>query len=242
MEKWALITGASGDIGSAIAKRLAEEGYYLYLHYYKGAEQIEKLTIDCEKLGSRVAPIQANLASVEEIKGMFEKMSRTPDALVNNAGLAHYGLFTDTRLEEIDLLYQVNARAPFLLSQLVVPGMVKRGYGRIVNISSIWGVTGASCEALYSMTKGALLSFTKALAKELAPSGITVNAVVPGAVEGRLLNRQFSKEELKSITEEIPVRRLGKPEEIASLVSFLMSDDASYVTGQAFSANGGWHT
>ncbi|RKD24291.1 3-ketoacyl-ACP reductase [Ammoniphilus oxalaticus] len=242
MEKWALVTGASGGIGAAIAVALANKGYDLYLHYYSGEAQIDKLVIECEQKGSCAIPIQANLARVEEIECLRERMPRSPDVLINNAGLTHYGIFTDTSMEEIDLLYAVNARAAFLLAQLFVPSMIKRGFGRIVNISSIWGTTGASCEVLYSMTKGALLSFTKALAKEVAPSGITVNAVAPGAVAGPLLNRQFSANELEEIAAEIPMGRLGQPSEIASLVCFLISDEAAYITGQELSPNGGWHT
>lgn len=242
MEKWALITGASGGIGSSIATLLAEKGFLLYLHYRNGRDEIEELRMECEKRGSYVVPIQADLSNITDIQKMKQQMGRSPDILINNAGMTHYGLFTDTSLGDIETLYQVNVRAPFLLAQMLAPYMIKRGYGRIINISSIWGMTGASCEVLYSTTKGALLSFTKALAKELARSGITVNAVVPGAVEGRLLNQQFSEEELHDIAEEIPMGRLGKPTEISSLVGYLIEDEASYITGQVISPNGGWYT
>lgn len=242
MEKWALITGASGGIGSSIAKKLAEKGYCLYLHYYKGEREVQGLVKECKDLGAFAIPIQANLAFVEEIHRLDQGMGRKPDILVNNAGITHYGLFTDTSPQDLKTLYEINVRAPFLIAQMVTPHMVKREYGRIINISSIWGMTGASCEVLYSMTKGALLSFTKALAKELAPSGITVNAVVPGAIEGRLLQDHFSKEELQLIAEEIPMGRLGKPSEIASLVSYLVEQESGYITGQVISPNGGWYT
>ena len=242
VEKWALITGASGGIGSSIAKRLAEKGFCLYLHYNKGEREIQELIKECEKSEIYAIPIQANLAVVEEIQTLTQQMGRKPDVLVNNAGITHYGLFTDTPLQDLETLYQVNVRAPFILAQMLTPHMINREYGRIINISSIWGMTGASCEVLYSTTKGALLSFTKALAKELAPSGITVNAVVPGAIEGRLLNQQFSKEELQMIAEEIPMGRLGKPMEIASLVSYLVDPESGYITGQVISPNGGWYT
>ena len=242
MEKWALITGASGGIGSSIAKRLAEKGYCLYLHYNKGEREIGELVMECEARGTYAIPIQANLASVEAIQNMKEQLGRAPDVLVNNAGLTHYGLFTETHINDLETIYHVNVRAPFLLAQMLTPYMIRRGYGRIINISSIWGMTGASCEVLYSTTKGALLSFTKALAKELAPCGITVNAVVPGAVEGRLLNGQFTELELQGIAEEIPMGRLGKPTEIASLVGYLLDDEAGYITGQVISPNGGWYT
>ncbi len=242
MEKWAFITGASGGIGSAISLLLAEKGYHLYLHYRKGYEEIQQVKDRCEQYGVHVVLLQADLTHVDEIHQMARTMSRMPDVLVNNAGMTHYGLFTETRLEDVEQLYQINIRAPFLLAQMFTPYMVRRQFGRIINISSIWGMTGASCEVLYSMTKGALLSFTKALAKELAPSQVTVNAVVPGAIEGKLLQRQFSSEELGMIADEIPMGRLGKPEEIASLVWYLIQDEAAYITGQVISPNGGWYT
>lgn len=242
VEKWALVTGASGGIGSAISKKLAEQGYHLYLHYRKGKEEVDQLKVECERLGSYAICLQADLESVGNLEDMISQIGRTPEILINNAGLTHYGLFAETKLSDIEQLYRINVRAPFLLAQKFTPFMVRRGFGRIINISSIWGLTGASCEVLYSMTKGALLAFTKALAKELAPSGITVNAVVPGAIEGDLLHRQFAREELESIASEIPMGRLGKPEEIASLVCYLLQPDAEYITGQVISPNGGWYT
>ncbi|MBP1931557.1 elongation factor P 5-aminopentanone reductase [Ammoniphilus resinae] len=241
-EKWALVTGASGGIGSAISLKLAEAGYHLYLHYWRGEVEIQKLAEACREYGAAAVPIKADLEIVEEIGGLISSLSRKPDVLINNAGITHYGLFTETPIIDLERLYRVNVRAPFLLAQGCAPYMIRQQYGRIINISSIWGVTGASCEVLYSMTKGALLSFTKALAKELAPSQVTVNAVVPGAIEGKLLRNQFNDEELKLIASEIPMGRLGEPEEIASLVAYLLQPDAKYITGQVISPNGGWYT
>lgn len=241
-EKWALVTGASGGIGSAIAIALARQGYYLYLHYRNGLDEILQVKKSCEELGVHTVILQANLEEVSEIKQLIEHMGRMPEVLINNAGATHYGMFTETHLEDVELLYKINVRAPFLLAQKLCPSMIRRKFGRVINISSIWGMTGASCEVLYSMTKGAMLSFTKALAKELAPSGVTVNSVVPGAIEGKLLRQQFSKEDLDLVTTEIPMGRLGKPEEIASLVSYLLQPEAEYITGQVISPNGGWYT
>ncbi|HJV46677.1 MAG TPA: SDR family oxidoreductase [Bacillota bacterium] len=241
-EKWAFVTGASGGIGSAISFQLAKEGYHLYLHYHLGEQAIKRVREVCVGYGASVILLQGNLECVEEIERMTKHFVRFPEVLINNAGVTQYGLFTDTSLEDLDRLDRVNIRAPYLLAQKCAPSMIRQRFGRIINISSIWGMTGASCEVLYSMTKGALLSFTKALAKELAPSGVTVNAVVPGAIEGNLMNRQFSKEDLDLIAEEIPMGRLGKPEEIASLVSYLLKEEANYITGQVISPNGGWYT
>jgi 3-oxoacyl-[acyl-carrier protein] reductase len=241
-EEWALITGASGGIGSAISIELAKRGFQLYLHYSKGKEKAVKLKQECEAHGVRVILLQADFMSKEEIQYMADQMVPKPDVLINNAGVTNYGLFTETLEEDVDRLWQINVKAPFILAKLLVPAMIRQRYGRIINISSIWGMTGASCEVLYSTTKGALLSFSKALAKELAPSGVTVNAVVPGAIMGDLMNRQFSQEDLAIIADEIPMGRLGKPEEIASLVSFLLQPNAAYITGQVISPNGGWYT
>jgi 3-oxoacyl-[acyl-carrier protein] reductase len=241
-EQWVLVTGASGGIGSAISVELAKRGYHLYLQYRNAQEDAQRTKLRCEGFGVPVILIRADLESIEEINGMFDQMARLPDILINNAGTTHYGMFTDTSLDDFETLHRVNVRAPFLLTQKVVPYMVRQRFGRVINISSIWGVTGASCEVLYSMTKGAVLSFTKALAKELAPCNVTVNAVVPGAVEGNLLNRQFSPSEQELIASEIPMGRLGKPEEIASLVCYLLKPEAEYITGQVISPNGGWYT
>ncbi|MEW9667701.1 SDR family oxidoreductase [Ammoniphilus sp. 3BR4] len=241
-EKWALLTGASGGIGSAIAKLLAQKGYYLYLHYRSAEKEMLEIKASCERLGAVVVLLKADLSKLEELEHMIAQVSRMPDVLVNNAGATHYGLFTETELKDIEQLYHINVRAPFVLAQRLAPYMIRRRFGRIINISSIWGMTGASCEVLYSMTKGALLSFTKALAKELAPSKVTVNAVVPGAIEGNLLRRQFADEDLEEIADDIPMRRLGKPEEVASLVWYLMQPEAGYITGQVISPNGGWYT
>jgi 3-oxoacyl-[acyl-carrier protein] reductase len=241
-EKWALITGASGGIGSSIAVDLARAGYHLYLHYHEGEQAIQNVKAMCADHGAAVTLIQGNLEEIEEIERMGNQLKRSPDVLVNNAGMTHYGLFTETRHEDLERLYKINIRAPFLLAQKCAPSMIRQRFGRIINISSIWGVTGASCEVLYSMTKGALLSFTKALAKELAPSGVTVNAVVPGAIEGPLMDRQFTKVDQEEIASDIPMGRFGKPEEIASLVRYLLQPEAEYITGQLISPNGGWYT
>jgi 3-oxoacyl-[acyl-carrier protein] reductase len=241
-EKWVLITGASGGIGSAISIELARLGYQLYLHYSKGREKAEKVKQACEQYGGNAILLQADFLSMEDIQRMVGQMARKPDVLINNAGITHYGLFTETNEDDVDRLWQINVKAPFMLAKLLTPHMVRQRYGRIINISSIWGLTGASCEVLYSTTKGALLSLSKALAKELAPSGVSVNAVVPGAIAGELMSQHFSQEDLETIADEIPMGRLGKPEEIASLVSFLLLPNAEYITGQVISPNGGWYT
>jgi 3-oxoacyl-[acyl-carrier protein] reductase len=164
-----------------------------------------------------------------------------PDILVNNAGKAHYGMLADVTEEEWDEVMAVNLKGTFLCSQIFMPYMVSQRFGRIINVSSVWGISGASCEVAYSASKGGVNAFTKALAKELAPSGVTVNAVAPGAVNTAMLNN-LQEEELRMLEEEIPAGRLASPEEVASLVYFLALPESGYITGQVISPNGGWIT
>jgi 3-oxoacyl-[acyl-carrier protein] reductase len=171
---------------------------------------------------------------------MFQAMPVAPLLLVNNASADNVGLFTDVSPEMFDELVALNVRSAYFVTQAAVGAMLRERYGRIVNISSVWGLTGGSCEVLYSLTKGAVNAFTKALAKELAPNGITVNAVAPGAIQGGMMER-FSPEELEMIAAEIPAGRLGTPAEVAAVVRFLLTAEASYLTGQIISPNGGWY-
>ena len=236
-----LITGASGEIGQSISKILAKKGYPLYLHYHTNKAKIDPILAYCESMGVSAQAIQADLRQVASIESMFEQMSVKPLLVVNNASIDHMGLVSDVTPDVFDELVHTNVRSTFFVTQYAIPHMIRSQYGRIVAVSSIWGLTGSSCEVLYSLTKGATISFTKALAKELAPSHITVNAVAPGAIAGGMMQR-FSQDELAMVEEDIPMGRLGQPEEVASVVSFLLSDQASYVTGQVISANGGWYT
>jgi 3-oxoacyl-[acyl-carrier protein] reductase len=164
-----------------------------------------------------------------------------PDILVNNAGVSQYGLLSDLSEDEWDRVIDVNLKGTFLCTQAFIPHMIRQKYGRIINVSSVWGLVGASCEAAYSAAKGGVIAFTKAMAKELAPSGITVNAVAPGVVETRMLSHLNDQERL-ALQQEIPVGRFAHPEEIASSVYFLALPDSGYITGQVLSPNGGWLT
>ncbi|MED4401462.1 elongation factor P 5-aminopentanone reductase [Metabacillus fastidiosus] len=240
MEKYALITGASGGIGTAIARRLAKEGYHLYLHYYQNEKAILSLQQSLLTEDINVQIIQADLSTKEGVQTLVQNVYTSVDLLVLNSGISYYGLVTDLNDEEIDMMIGLHIANPFRIAQKFIPAMVKKRAGNIIVISSIWGLTGAACEVLYSTVKGGQNAFVKALAKELAPSEIRVNAIAPGAVATNMLS-QFSEEELRELEEEIPAGRLGKPEEIANTVAFLASDDSSYITGQILSVNGGWH-
>lgn len=237
-----LITGASRGIGAAVAERFATVGMNIVIHYLNSHEAANETARRCSLLGSKVMTVSADIRSAEQLLRMREKLESkgfVPDILVNNAGVSHYGLLADLTEEEWDRVLDINLKGTFLASKLFMEAMVRRKYGRIVNVSSIWGMAGASCEVAYSAAKGGLNAFTKALAKELAPSGVTVNAVAPGPVDTEMM-AGFSPEEKQAIAEEIPAGRFARPDEIASLVYYLSLPESGYITGQIVSASGGW--
>ncbi|SCW42202.1 3-oxoacyl-[acyl-carrier protein] reductase [Paenibacillus tianmuensis] len=239
-----LVTGASRGIGAAIASRFASVGMNVVIHYLNSHEGANETARSCMKMGSRVLTVTADLRSREQIERMQEKLAQhdfVPDILVNNAGISHYGLFSDLEEAQWDEIMDINLKGAFLMTRQFMPAMIRQKYGRIINVSSIWGISGASCEVAYSTAKGGINAFTKALAKELAPSGVTVNAVAPGAVD-TLMMAGFDKREKEMIENDIPVGRFGKPDEIASLVYFLALPESGYITGQIISPNGGWLT
>lgn len=239
-----LITGASRGIGADIALRFASVGMNVIIHYLNSHEMANNVARKCMELGANVLTVSADLRQRADIVKMKEKLDShqlKPDILVNNAGISHYSMVADVDEDKWDEVMAVNLKSVFLCSQLFMPYMITQRFGRIINVSSIWGISGGSCEAVYSAAKGGVNAFTKALAKELAPSGVTVNAVAPGAVKTDMMER-FGEEELKMLADEIPLGRLADPEEIASLVYFLALPESSYITGQIISPNGGWHT
>lgn len=243
-EQTVLITGASRGIGAAIAQRFAAVGMQIVIHYRDSHEAANEIARTCMKQGATVLTVTADIQSHEQILKMrdkLEQMNMIPDIVVNNAGISHYGMLSDVTEEDWDRVMNVNLKGSFLCTQAFMAAMVRQKYGRIINVSSIWGISGASCEVLYSTAKGGLNAFTKALAKELAPSGVTVNAVAPGAVQTDMM-AAFQAEEIDAITNEIPVGRLASPHEVASLVYFLALPESGYITGQIISPNGGWLT
>ncbi|WP_410510887.1 3-oxoacyl-ACP reductase FabG [Paenibacillus sp. BR2-3] len=243
-ETTVLVTGGSGGIGAAIAERFASVGMNVVIHYLTSHEAANDVARRCMAHGAKVMTVTADIRDRGQLQRMADRLQSSgmmPDILVNNAGKAHYGMLADLSEEEWDDIMAVNLKGIFLCSQIFMPYMVSQRYGRIVNVSSVWGISGASCEVAYSASKGGVNAFTKALAKELAPSGVTVNAVAPGAVNTAMLSN-LQEDEMRMLEEEIPAGRLASPEDISSLVYFLALPESGYITGQIISPNGGWIT
>ena len=238
MAKTALITGASGGIGSRIAKKLASDGYSLALVFNRSEEKAKALAAE---LGTDAKIYKCDVRNsrkvVDTVKAVISDFGEI-SALVNNAGIAQQKLFTDITDEDWQTMLDTNLSGAFYFSRAVLPEMIKRKSGKIINVASMWGETGASCETHYSAAKAGLIGLTKALAKEVGLSGINVNAVSPGVIKTDMLN-PFSKEELEALKEEIPLNRLGEAESVADAVAFLASEKADYITGQVLSVNGG---
>ncbi|WP_088033799.1 elongation factor P 5-aminopentanone reductase [Evansella clarkii] len=237
----AFISGASGDIGGAIARKLAEKGFDLILHYNKNKERALQLKSELEADRETVCLLyQGDFTRPAEALRDLKALNTAPEIIIHNSGTSRQGLITDLPAEEVTLGFTEGLITPFLITQAFLPEMIRTRKGKIIVISSIWGLTGASCEVLYSTVKGGLNTFVKALAKETAPSNIQVNGIAPGAVRTQMLNG-FSEEELAMLEEEIPAGRLGTPEDIASAAAFLASDESSYINGQILSVNGAWY-
>nr|WP_263327950.1 SDR family oxidoreductase [Neobacillus sp. Marseille-Q6967] len=240
MKKHALITGASGGIGYAVAEKLASMGYHLYLHYNSNEKGINKLLEKLSSYGGEYTPIQADLGDLAGYKKVCGQIF-TVDDIIHCGGISHYGLLVDLKEEEAQSLMNIHVLSPLMMTKELLPKLISKRSGNVIMISSIWGQTGGACEVAYSAAKGAQIAFVKALSKEVALNGIRVNAIAPGAIETRMMN-EFSEEDLERIQFDIPMGRLGLPGEIANGVAFLLSQDSSYVTGQVLSINGGWYT
>lgn len=233
-----LIIGASGDIGVAIAKELANAGYGLLLHYHQNKETLEAVSASIG-VESILLMLQADLRYAENIEVFLKQLVFPVDAIVFAGGTADYGLFQDVSEATMDEMLGLHLKAPWLITQKLLPEMIKNKSGKIVFITSIWGDIGASNEVIYSAVKGAQNSFVKALAKEVAPSGITVNAISPGFIDTKM-NAHLLPEERASIIAEIPSNRAGTPQDVANAVGFLLDEKSSYIQGEILQINGGW--
>ncbi len=242
--KVALITGASSGIGRETARLFAEKGYFVLAHYNTNKTGVDNLIKELEEQGfsGNVFGVQAdfnNMNSIDNMCAQIEKSFKHIDVLVNNAGAGLYKLITETKESEWDSLFNINIKSAYYLTNRILPQMIKRQSGKIINLSSIWGSNGASMEVAYSASKSAVIGYTKALAKEVAPSGITVNCVCPGVID-TAMNSRFSQQEILELKNSTPLGRLGNASEIAQLIYFLSSDNASFITGQVITSDGGF--
>jgi 3-oxoacyl-[acyl-carrier protein] reductase len=239
--KVVIVTGSSKGIGKDIAINLASKGASIIINYNKDYERANEVVSYIKENGGYAVAFQSNVGIYSEAQKLIEFTAKTfgkIDVLINNAGVSHIGLLMDMNENEIDRLIDTNIKGVMYTSKFVIPYFLNKGKGIIINISSIWGQSGAACEAIYSATKGAVNSFTKALAKELAPSKIRVNGVAPGVINTSM-NKWLSEEEKSMLIDEIPMCRFGEGNEVAEVVSFLCSDQSSYLTGQILTVDGG---
>ena len=235
--KKVIVTGGSRGIGAGIVRAFAYEGAQVVFLYCASRDAAEKVARE-----TGTTAVRCDLADPADAeRGIREAITALSgvDILVNNAGICKSGLIQDLSLEDWNRLLAVNLTAVFLCSRAVVPTMIRRGFGRIVNISSIWGMVGASCEAGYSAAKAGVIGLTKAMAKELGPSGISVNCVCPGVIDTDML-AEYDEDTKRALADETPLMRIGTPEDVAASVLFLAGEGGSFVTGQVLSPNGGF--
>lgn len=241
VNKVVIVTGGSRGIGAEIVKMLARENYQVVLNYNKSEEQAKEIQQHLLQEGKKIEIFKADVSKREEVKKLVQfalDKFHNIDVLVNNAGIAQEKLFTEITDEDWNNMISTNLNSVFYCSQEVLPTMIQQKQGCIINISSIWGVTGGSCEVHYSTAKAGIDGMTKALAKEVGPSNIRVNSIAPGVIDTEM-NKNISPEELEELKSEIPLERIGKPTDIAKCVKWLIEDD--YTTGQVISINGGWY-
>ena len=239
--KTVLVTGASRGIGKAIAVKFAKKNYNVAINCVRSQERLMQTKKEIESYQVPCLALMGDMGDLTQCEKLFEQIKKQfggLDVLVNNAGISYIGLLQDMKSEDWDRIVRTNLTSVFNLSKLAIPDMVARKYGKIINISSVWGNAGAACEVAYSATKGGINAFTKALAKELAPSNIQVNAVACGAIDTEM-NQFLEEDELIGLIEEIPAGRLGNAEEVADLVYHLGYKN-SYLTGQVIGLDGGW--
>jgi len=231
--KTVLVTGGTGDIGEAICKAFSEAGYFVVINYYKSEKKALAL---CKSLKNSDV-FYADVSDKKQVEAMI-KAYPDIDVLVNNAGVSFCGVFDNVPGDMAMRMYEVNLFGTLNTSRAVLPGMINKKSGVIINISSVWGEIGASCEVDYSASKAAIIGFTKALAKEVGPSQIRVNCICPGIIDTKM-NDHLSVAEIEDIIDTIPLERLGRPEDIAETVLFLAGEKAGYISGAVLSVNGG---
>ena len=237
-----LITGASRGIGAAAARRFAEAGDRVAINYNTNKDRAQALAAALEKEGYPVKTFRADVSNMQEVIRMINDLHHAfgpVDVLVNNAGIAEQKVFADITEQDWDRMFATNVKGMYLCAQAVLSDFLQKQSGAIVNLSSVWGITGASCEVRYSAAKAAVIGFTKALAKELAPSGVRVNCVAPGVIDTDM-NAALAEEALAVLREETPLGAIGTPEQVAEAIYFLAGEGAGFITGQVLSPNGGF--
>ena len=236
-----LITGASRGIGAAAARTFAQRGWKVALNYNTSREKALALAEELRREGGTVLPVAADVADRSQVDRMMEEVRQAlgdPELLINNAGISQQVLFTDLSEADWDRMFDVHVKGCFHCCQAVLPAMIRRRQGQIINISSMWGQVGGSCEVHYSAAKAAVIGLTKALAKEVGPSHIRVNCVAPGVIDTEM-NGHLSPADLDALREETPLETIGTPQDVADLLLFLASDSARFITGQVIAPNGG---
>ena len=239
--KTVLITGGSRGIGAAAARAFSQAGWKVAINYRRSAQAAQALAAELCAQGGQALVVPGDVAVRSQVVQMVETVRKElgdPDLLINNAGISQQALFTDLTEEDWDRMFAVHVKGAFHCCQEVLPAMIRRHSGQIINISSMWGQVGGSCEVHYSAAKAALIGFTKALAKEVGPSQVRVNCVAPGVIATEM-NGHLSPADLEALREETPLEIIGAPEDVASLLVFLASDQARFITGQVIAPNGG---
>lgn len=238
--KTIIVTGGSRGIGRALVENFAKDGYNVVLNYNKSEESARNIKEELQKQGFNIEMFKADVSKKEEVKELVKfalDKFQNIDVLINNAGISQTKLFTDITEDEWDNIMNVNLKSAYFTTQEVLPNMINRKQGLIINISSVWGIVGASCETVYSVSKAGLDGLTKSLAKELGPSNIRVNSIAPGVIDTDM-NKNLNTEEINELKEEIPLNRIGRPVDIYRCAKWLVEDE--YTTGQVISVNGGW--
>lgn len=236
-----LITGASRGIGRATAILFAKEGYNIAINYNHSEIEATELANKLSSEGCHAISVQADVSDMNQVMDMVKRCESqfgSVDVLVNNAGIAQQKLFTEITADDWNRMFAVNVTGVFNCCKCVLPSMIRKHLGKIINVSSMWGISGASCEVHYSAAKAAVIGLTKALAREVGPSNIQVNCVAPGVIDTEM-NVALNPDDLKSLCDETPLGRIGKPCEIAETILFLASTKADFITGQVLSVNGG---
>ncbi len=237
MKKTVLITGASCGIGAEIARKFYNKGYNVAINYNKSEENAKELSKELKGSIMIKGDVSCEKDVCDMVNAVVTAFGRI-DVLVNNAGISSFNLLTDISGEEWDKIFAVNVKGTFLASKYAVKDMLHYHNGKIINISSIWGISGASCESSYSASKGAVIAFTKALAKELGPSGICVNCVAPGFIDTDM-NKNISIEDKEAFKAETPLLKIGNKADVANTVLFLASEESDFITGQILTVDGG---